>query len=69
MFVPPDYEPSDEEKEKEAAGELYISYGSSQVEHSSVQSMIWEEEERVYILTTMDNPITAEELAHMAGDR
>lgn len=68
MFVPPDYEPSDEEKAKEAAGELYISYGSSQVEHSSVQSMIWEEEERVYILTTMDNPITAEELAHMAGE-
>ena len=67
-FVPPDYQVSEEEKAREAAGELYISYGSDKVEDKAAQSMVWKDGERVYIITTMDNPITAEEMAQMAAE-
>ena len=67
-FVPPDYQPTDEEKAKEAAGELYISYGSDTVTDQVAQSMLWRDGGKVYIITAMDNPMTAQEMAQMAGE-
>lgn len=67
-FVPPDYQASDEEKAKEAAGELYISYGSDTVTDQVAQSMLWKDGEKVYIITAMDNPMTAQDMARMAGE-
>ena len=67
-FVPPDYQVSDEEKAKEAAGELYISYGSDTVTDQVAQSMLWKDGEKVYIITAMDNPMTAQDMARMAGE-
>ena len=67
-FVPPDYQVSDEEKAKEAAGELYISYGSDKVQDKVAQSMLWKDGEKVYIITAMDNPMTARDMARMAGE-
>ena len=67
-FVPPDYQASDEEKAKEAAGELYISYGSDTVKDQVAQSMLWKDGEKVYIITAMDNPMTAQDMARMAGE-
>lgn len=68
LFVPPDYEISEEEKAKEEAGELYISYGSDQVEHKTIQSMLWEDGGVFYCITSFDSPLTAQELAQMAGE-
>ena len=67
-FVPPDYQASDEEKAQEAAGELYISYGSDTVTDQVAQSMLWKDGEKVYIITAMDNPMTAQDMARMAGE-
>ena len=67
-FVPPDYQASEEEKAKEAAGELYISYGSDTVTDQVAQSMLWKDGEKVYIITAMDNPMTAQDMAQMAGE-
>lgn len=55
-FVPPDYQASEEEKAKEAAGELYISYGSDTVTDQVAQSMLWKDGEKVYIITAMVIP-------------
>ena len=67
-FVPPDYQASEEEKAKEAAGELYISYGSDTVTDQVAQSMLWKDGEKVYIITAMDTPMTAQDMAQMAGE-
>lgn len=40
-FVPPDYVLTEEDKAKEAAGELFISYGSDEVELTQVESYYW----------------------------
>ena len=58
----------DEEKAKEAAGELYISYGSDTVTDQVAQSMLWKDGEKVYIITAMDNPMIAQDMARMAGE-
>lgn len=67
-FVPPDYQVSQEEKAREEAGELYISYGSSQVEDKVVHNVFWEDQGIVYYMITFDNSLTPQELAQMAGE-
>ncbi|MFQ9705223.1 MAG: hypothetical protein ACLR0U_32165 [Enterocloster clostridioformis] len=62
----PDYQVSDEEKAKKA-GELYISYGSD-IQDKVAQSILWKDGEKVYIITAMDNPMTARDMAQMAGE-
>lgn len=67
-FVPPDYEISQEEQEQMDAGELYISYGTDQVENSQVQSVSWKDGDVWYSMLTFDNAITPEEMVQMAGE-
>lgn len=67
MFVPPSYEPSEEERKAEAAGELYISYGSSEVEHEVFHFMQWTDDGIHYLLMSSDeNAPGQEEMAAMA---
>lgn len=68
LFVPPDYQVSEEDKAREAAGELYISYGSSEVQHSTVQSISWEDGGVFYCMNTFDNALGAQDLAQMCGE-
>ena len=49
-FVPPDYQITEEEQKAVEAGELYVSYGSSQVEDSIVCFLQWTEGDVQYIL-------------------
>ncbi len=50
LFVPPSYEPSDEELKAQEAGELYISFGTSEVEHDNIHFMRWDENGTRYLL-------------------
>ena len=50
------------------AGDLYVSYGSAQVEDSRIQFVLWTEGEVHYIMMSKDNAMTAEELVQMAGE-
>lgn len=67
-FVPPDYEPSDEEKKLERRGELTISYGSDEVEDRQFQSVIWEKDGMSYILYGFDTGLDSEEMLSMAAE-
>lgn len=68
LFVPPDYQPTDEEKQQERAGELAISYGSDQVENRQFQSVIWEKDGMSYILYGFDTGLDSEEMLSMAAE-
>lgn len=54
LFLPPDAEPSAEDKAKQEAGELEISYGSSQEERKIFRSASWDQDGLHYILSSMD---------------
>lgn len=68
LFVPPDYQVSEEDLAKEAAGELYIGYGSPEVEHKEAKQLQWNDGEISYLLMSFDNTMTSEEFAQMAGE-
>lgn len=53
-FVPPDYTVTEEDKQREAAGEIVISYGSEEVEENVVEDYFWEDDGLYYSLTAFD---------------
>lgn len=55
LFVPPEYEPSEEELKAQDAGELYISYGSNEVEHNTIHFMQWDDDGSRYLLMASDD--------------
>lgn len=67
-FVPPNYQVSEEEQARMDAGELYISYGSDQVEDQVVKSVDWTDGGTHYNMLTFDGSLTAEEMVQMAGE-
>lgn len=67
LFVPPEYEVSEEDRKKEEAGELYISYGSSEVERKTYTGVIWSMEGMQYHLSTWGN-MTEDEIYQMAEE-
>ena len=67
-MVPPDYEPSAEEKAQEAAGELVISYGTDRVIDQTAQTLTWEDNGQFYTLLGFDVEMTPEEFYQMAGE-
>lgn len=68
MFVPPDYELTEEDKAKEAAGELVISYGSEEVEIQQMEGYSWQDGGLYYSLTASDCGFGEEEMAKMAAE-
>lgn len=68
LFLPPDYEVSEEDKAKQERGELEISYGSSEVERSFMQSLSWYEGDIKYLLLGMDINVSKEEMVEMAKE-
>lgn len=67
-FVPEGYEVSEEEQKQMDEGELYISYGASQVEDKECKALSWREEGIPYSFIAFDNEMTAEELFQMARE-
>ena len=68
LFVPPDYRPTDEEKQQERAGELAISYGSDEVENRQFQSVSWTQDGVEYSLYGFDTGLDSEEMLSMAAE-
>lgn len=68
LFVPPDYQPTDEEKQQERAGKLAISYGSDQVENTQFQSVSWTQDGVEYSLSGFDTGLDSEEMLSMAAE-
>lgn len=66
LFLPPDAEPSAEDQAQEAAGELYISYGSQEEERKDIYNVSWEDGELTYLLLSWD--VGGEELIDMAKE-
>lgn len=50
LFLPPDQEPSEADKKAEEAGELYISYGSSEEDRTSYRFLQWDEDGTRYLM-------------------
>ncbi len=68
-FVPPDYEPTEEEKELMEAKELYISYGTDEVIESEYHFMTWEQDGIAYeLMCSGEGALGAEELTEMAKE-
>ena len=60
MELPPDQKPSEEERQLEAEGKLFISYGSDEAEHETFTSVSWNEGSFVYLLSTFENAEVSE---------
>ncbi len=60
LFLPPDQKPSEEERQLEAEGKLFISYGSDEAEHETFTSVSWNEGSFVYLLSTFENAEVSE---------
>lgn len=67
-FVPASYELTEADKAAEAAGELYISYGSDQVEEKIVSSVTWSAAGVTYTLMSFDTTLTQNEMIEMAKE-
>lgn len=55
LFLPPDETPSAEDEQLKAAGELFISYGSSEVERETFTHVSWDRGELHYLLHTYED--------------
>lgn len=55
LFLPPEQEPTEEQKQLEAEGKLYISYGSSEAENEIYTYVSWSEGELQYLLSTFED--------------
>ena len=66
--MPPDYQPTDEEKQQERAGELAISEGSDEVENRQFQSVSWTQDGVEYSLYGFDTGLDSEEMLSMAAE-
>lgn len=66
LFVPEDYEPTEEELAAEAAGDLFISFGSDVREEKVCTNLNWNTNGQGYSLLGMDLNMDADELLDMA---
>lgn len=67
LFLPPDQEPSEEDRKLEEEGKLMISYGSSEVERKEFHSVGWREGDLRYLLYTFED-VQLEDLVAMAKE-
>lgn len=67
-FFPPDVTPSDEDLAAQEAGDLEISYGSSEIEEMNIQSIFWEEDGIVYEMTCLGANVDKDGLVQMAKE-
>ena len=65
-FVPANYEPTEEDKRANEAGELEISYGASEISICNIQGLSWYEDGLEYCIIGSDYEFTIEEMIGMA---
>ena len=65
-FVPPAYELTEEDIKAKEAGELEISYGSSEISCENVQGLSWYEDGLEYSVMGNDFNFTVEEMVEMS---
>lgn len=68
LFLPPSAEPSEEDLELEAAGDLVISYGSDEEERKVFKDVSWEKDGLQYLLSTYDEGTDSSELLELAKE-
>lgn len=68
MFVPPGYEPTAEEKQAEADGDLVISVGTDEVEHRQFTSVSWSKDGMDYSLYGFDTGLDAQTMFDFAAE-
>ena len=68
LFVPPDYEPTEEEKTLQNEGKLEISYGSDKKEYKTYEYLSWQDGGIYYSLSAFDALIGKDELTGMAKE-
>ncbi len=69
LFVPPDYEPTKEEKEREQSDpDFHISYGSDEKQTSIYRGVSFRKDGLQYALFGMDTTLTGQELLDMAEE-
>ncbi|MEW4414093.1 hypothetical protein [Clostridium sp. AN503] len=67
MFAPPSYEPSEDVKKAVEAGELYLSFGTDEIEYDTFHFMQWDDDGTRYLLISNDeNAPGQEEMESMA---
>lgn len=67
-FVPPDYQLTEEDLEREASGELVISYGSAEVEESQMENYFWQDGGLYYSMTAQDCQLGEEGMTQMVQE-
>lgn len=65
-FVPPGYVLTEADKRADEAGELEISYGSSEISYENVQGLGWYEDGLRYMVMGSDYNFTIEEMVEMS---
>ncbi len=66
LFLPAEAKPTAEELEAEEAGELFISYGSSEREEKVYTGISWNDDAKYHNIFSMDVEMDAEEMLAMA---
>lgn len=67
-LVPPDYRPTEEDRQAEQNGDIVISYGSTSVEYSRVQGVKWEYAGLNYELAAVNADISKDELLQIVHE-
>lgn len=67
LFVPPNYEPTEEEATREQEDPFFtISYGSDEKKTEDIQSILFDKDGLTYSFVAADSPLTADALFNMA---
>lgn len=67
-FVPGDYELTEQDKLDEQSGKYVFSYGSNEIEISTMQYLSWEQDGIYYSFNLIDSDISKDELVEMAHE-
>lgn len=68
LDLPVNEEPTEEENKKQENNELYISVGSDTREECNFQWASWQQGDRVYLISTFSDTVTADDLFAAAKD-
>ena len=68
LDLPVNEEPTEEENKKMENNELYISVGSDAREECNFQWATWQQGDRVYLISTFSDTVTADDLFAAAKD-
>lgn len=68
LFIPADYELTDEQAQAEREGKIIVSTGSDEVESNVHQHLSWEKDGVRFSLSGFDTGLSADEMLAMAGE-